>query len=186
MKITILTVAALMLAAGAQGKQESGRQVTVYLRDNATVPDPVKVQAEGLASSMFADIGVTLHWRLGNAPLSEPGAIAIELLTNTPDMLLPGALAYALPYEGVHIRIFWDRIGSDRTRTALLAHVMVHEITHILQGVARHSDEGVMKARWTAEDRANLACKPLRFTPLDIDMIHKGMEARGAVEIAAK
>lgn len=186
MKITTMTAAALILAVGAQGQSGNNRQVTVYYCDTASVPSLVKVQAQGLARSMFAGIGVTLNWRLAPSH-PEPGAIVIEFVTSTPERFMPDALAYALPYEGVHIRIFWDRLAPDPTRRELLAHVMVHEITHILQGVARHSDEGIMKARWSPQDRASLVSQPLRFTPFDIDLIYKGMDARSvAVEIATK
>jgi hypothetical protein len=58
----------------------------------------------------------------------------------------------------------------------LLGHVLAHEITHILQGVARHSAEGVMKAHWTEDDFAEMSFKPLRFTEEDITLIHYGFE----------
>jgi len=188
MRIATMTMTAvLILAASAQGKSENKREVTVYYTDNASVPYLTRVQAQGLASTMFAGIGVTLNWRHGAPSHAEPGAIAIDFVTHTPETLMPGALAYALPYEGVHIRIFWDRIGSDRTGPELLAHVMVHEITHILQGVVQHSSEGIMKARWTPQDRSSLARKPLHFTEFDVVLIHNGLDARGAtVEIASK
>jgi len=39
-----------------------------------------------------------------------------------------------------------------RATTMLLAHVLVHEIADILEGVDQDSEEGVMKAHWTADD----------------------------------
>ena len=45
----------------------------------------------------------------------QPDAIVVTLLTSTPKTFHPGALAYALPYEGVHIQVFYDRIaGAER------------------------------------------------------------------------
>src|SRR5260370_16179296 len=63
-------------------------------------------------------------------------AIMISLMTSTPRTFHPGALAYALPYEGVHIQVFYDRIeiADPRLLPSLLANVIVHEISHILQG----------------------------------------------------
>ncbi len=58
----------------------------------------------------------------------------------------------------------------------LLAHELVHEITHILQCLDRHSETGVMKARWTADDYCEMRWKPLTFTPEDIQLIHLGMQ----------
>ena len=59
-------------------------------------------------------------------------------------------LAYALPYEGTHIVILFDRVRKMQPNyvPAVLAHVLVHEVTHILQGIQRHSESGVMKAHW--------------------------------------
>lgn len=114
MKLAAMAVIAAANGVSAQGKSQGGRQVTVYLCDNNLVPFTVESQAQGLASQMFAGIGVTVHWRVGEPPPSETNAIAIEFVGNTPAALKPGALAYALPYEGVHIRIFWDRMQANR------------------------------------------------------------------------
>ena len=50
--------------------------------------------------------------------------------------------------------IFYDRVRKIKPNKipAVLAHVMVHEVTHILQGICRHSASGVMKAQWDEED----------------------------------
>ena len=193
MKLAAVIVMVAMVAASAQGKSDSARRITVYVEDKADVPFFIKTQAQRQASHMFAAIGVTLLWKDGRPSPSETDAIAIELAAKTPRTLAPGALAYALPYEGVHIRIFWDRIQTDPAPQAVLAHVMVHETTHILQGVARHSSEGIMKAYWTTDDRAAMRSKPLTFTAEDVNMIYTGMDARAgltttaaAAEVAAR
>jgi hypothetical protein len=54
--------------------------------------------------------------------------------------------------------------------------VLVHEITHILQGVDRHSESGIMKAQWTIDDYRAMASKPLSFTPLDVKLIQRPPE----------
>jgi hypothetical protein len=90
-------------------------------------------------------------------------------------------MAFALPKERVHITVFWDRVQHAKSfvsTSVLLAHVLVHEITHILQGIGRHSDSGVMKARWTGEDYEAMVRKPLPFTSDDIELIRRGAAAR--------
>jgi hypothetical protein len=64
---------------------------------------------------------------------------------------------------------------SRATAGVVLGHVLVHEITHILQGIDRHSETGVMKARWTAQDYSKMTWEPLPFTPEDIDLIQRGL-----------
>ena len=61
----------------------------------------------------------------------------------------------------------------------ILAHVMVHEITHVLQGVSRHSESGVMKATWTMKEYGEMLPKPLPFTDDDVLLIRLGLERQG-------
>jgi hypothetical protein len=176
--VAALTVAAI--GTSAQAAQKAGRPVTVYLRDNPSIPDTVKSTAKVVSSEVFARIGVRIDWRSGQLAASSAiaGAIAIELVTETPGTFLPGALAYAQPYEGVHIQVFYDRIQHKPAPAELLAHVMVHEITHILQGISRHSDSGVMKANWSGQEFQRMRYKPLPFTEEDVVLIHRGLEMR--------
>jgi hypothetical protein len=97
---------------------------------------PAIVNGQRLASKMFADIGIQTEWPQRGDCLRN-GAIVITLLYETPAAQYPGAYAYAMPYEGVDIMVFWDRIQHKvppGRAPILLAHVLVHEITHILQG----------------------------------------------------
>jgi hypothetical protein len=180
MKIIVAALAALAVAVSAPGKSATDRQVTVYLHNGNFVPFVVRANAETLASEMFARIGVTLNLREARPPASETAAIIIEFADRTPAGFQPGAWAYALPFEGLHIRIFWDRMQLEPHRQELLAHVMAHEITHILQGVDRHAARGIMNARWTDKERFAMERSPLGFTQADVELIYLGMDARGA------
>jgi hypothetical protein len=157
------------------------RKVTVYLLDRANESYMSCIPAQTLAGRMFAAIGISLEWARGkpSGESSQP-PIVIEVVTGMPENFHPGSLAYALPYEGSHITMFVDRIQNMRAASKVLAHVMVHEITHILQGISRHSATGVMKERWTPGDFADMRFRPLPFTPLDIELIYSGLAQRTA------
>jgi len=177
--VTMGVLAAVMAQAG-ESEKAAERRVTVCLEGGAG--SGVKIHAQHMASTMFAGIGVTVNWHEG-ARDCPTESIVISLTNDTPTGLFAGALGYALPYEGAHIRLFYDRIVLDRHPVlvpALLAHVMVHEITHILQGINEHAAEGVMKAQWTADDFAGMIQKPLPFTDGDIDLIYRGLATRTA------
>jgi len=189
MKLAAAITMAVLVVACAQGKSgvvpETDREVTIFYNAPPVVPNDVSERAQRQAADMFAAIGVTLHWRGGTPPKSQSDAIVIEVATDTPAAAFPGSLAYAFPYEGIHIRILWDRIVPDRISrdpaiSAVLAHVMVHEITHILQGVPRHSGEGIMKAHWTSRDRETMKSRPMTFTSEDVDLIFVGMDNRAS------
>ena len=60
----------------------------------------------------------------------------------------------------------------------VLAHVMAHEITHVLEGIGRHSQTGVMRAHWRGGDYREMRSKPLPFAPEDVCLIHEGLASR--------
>lgn len=185
---TILITAAMAIVAGvnasAKVTADNGRRVTVYHCNDMAIQQGVVGAARDLASKMFITIDVHLNWRSGCPTGPEAGSIVVDFVTDAPTTFKPGALAYALPYEGVHIRIFADRIATRSNAREVLAHVMVHEITHILQGEARHSSEGIMKAIWTQADFNAMAAKPLSFTAEDVELINRGMDRRDAEILA--
>ena len=52
-----------------------------------------------------------------------------------------------------------------------LGNVLAHELTHALEGVARHSSEGLMKAVWSARDYDEMVRGPLPFAAEDLDLL---------------
>lgn len=92
-----------------------------------------------------------------------------------------GTLGKALLHEGTHIQLFYDTIVRQYTRPvvpSVLAHVFVHEITHMLEGISRHSSTGVMKAHWSQRDILQMRWEPLKFASEDIELIHQGLATR--------
>ena len=179
MTITMIVTMAVAVGTGARA-EVAERKVTVYVEYTPVVPAAILAQARHLAGEMFAGAGVRIDWRSGHpsvAQLHDERAIAVSMAVNTPADYLPGALASAQEFNGVNITVFWDRV-EDPPRPApayvILGHVLVHEITHLLQGINRHSESGIMKARWTHSDYVAMAWKPLPFTPHDILLLHMG------------
>ena len=179
MKILAMTLMAAMVGVAAEAGEPgppAERTVTVCMEHD---PIGAVMRAKETASKMFSGIGVKLDWRSG-CPAS---SIRISFSEDTPAKRMPHALAYALPYEGTHIVIFYDRVQRAVRRAdvaCLLAHVLVHEITHILQGIQRHSGQGVMKAAWDGSDYLAMTWQPLAFASEDIDLIHRGLAGSAA------
>ena len=183
MKIATMTMWAVMAGAFSQSDgagQTADRSVSVCVEKGAGFD--VLPLAEQIASKMFAEAGVTVDWRHGLAGCPAQGVL-ISLSDRAPADVPPDAMAYALAYEGSHIVIFYDRL-QRRVQAAqissLLAHVMVHEMTHILQAISRHSGQGIMKAHWDGPDYQVMRFKPLSFTAEDIELIHRGLAERAA------
>lgn len=183
MRITaILAVSAGCACAGSTlGSAEPSSHATVAVCMAFGFDVQPLIVAERMASKMFAEIGVDTEWPKRGGSCLRGDTIIVTLSYQTKESDHPEAWAYALPYEGTHIVVFWDRI-QRKVPTArapvLLAHVLVHEITHILQGVSRHSETGMMRATWSADDMFKMIKKPLHFTEEDVDLIRRGLESR--------
>jgi hypothetical protein len=141
--------------------------VTVCVGKAAAVEAEVFDRAEVSAGKILALIGVKIEWRnQGHNCPPERDPIILDVTTNTPRDYFPQALATALPFEGIHIRVFYDRIQQIRTDQAvpLLGHVLAHEIVHILSDTDFHPETGVMKRRWSQSDLEQMVIHPLPFS----------------------
>lgn len=184
MKITAAIAMSLALAVSAQ----AAGKVRACVNSGTYVAVSSLAKAEGIASRMFATAGVAIEWRsTGSAACrnsDQARTVVLDFHSNTAPSEHPGAFAYALPFQGSHIVVLFDRFersaGGPRQVSTVLAHVMAHEIAHLLEGVARHSQTGVMKARWDARDFMQMAVTPLPFDPEDIDLIERGLRLSAA------
>ncbi len=176
MKVTAVLAAAVMVGILAHEKEEGFAAVPVCVQPGVTQEAPL---AETIAGKMFAQIGVEIEWHPESAcPAGLDAVIHILFVKGAPSTYFHGAYAFALPFEGIHIQVFIDRLRNSvdrRVLPSLLAHVLVHEIAHILQGTDHHSASGVMKAVWDEDDHAKMAWKPLGFTEEGAYRIHEGL-----------
>jgi hypothetical protein len=184
LKITTIVATAVLAGISAQAgeaRQTTGTKIIVCTGRGIDFDfDSVKERAQLLATRMFAHAGVVIDWRWsGFCPIN--ANIKISFPGSTPRNRLPGALAYAWPFEGVHIEVYYDRVQKQSINPdRLLAHVLVHEITHILQRSDHHAHSGIMKARWTPEDFLTMRWNTLPFTPADLELIRDGFAVREA------
>ncbi len=182
----------IMLAAGIQA-QSRDCEVMVATRVGLILPSGMLPDAIRQAVAMFRDIGIRLKFVGAAAPKSLhacaiPIVVQIQAFDNHP--VPADSLAYALPYQqsGTAIHVFADRVLRNPNRAfsrTLLAHIMVHEITHVLQRVSRHSESGIMKAQWSAADYQRMERTPLPFTPEDVLLIRQGLATRAHIAIPA-
>jgi len=147
-------------------------------------PDPIVVgQARAIAAEMFRRAGIATNWYNyhSSCPVRHRKPILIRMSSQGVQKDEGGPVAYAQPFDGMHIRILYHRV--QRTVDAglvprLLAHVLVHEIAHVVEGTDHHSDSGIMKAHWNEEDYRQMRLAPLRFTEEDLLLIRQGLTAR--------
>jgi hypothetical protein len=183
--VALVTMAAVGTGAwAAEAGGTAPRSVTVCTSGFGAVPD-VYV-ARKMASKIFSSIGVELAWPTPGSCPASPEAIKISFADRAPKAASAGALAYAFPYalpnEGTHIVVLYKRVKETQSGCTpqLLAYVLVHEITHTLQAIVRHSESGIMKAHWDFADYQKMRRASLVFAAEDVELIHLGLDARAA------
>jgi hypothetical protein len=188
MRTQWMAIAALATVSQAMSAS-ADRTLRVYLQYGPEAQCSEMSKARAIVSRLFDAAGVHVDWRVGGpkARGEEPGAdetiwIRVEP-TADGDHASDQALAYSLLHKdgGVRIHVFLDRVRlMDRTDSGLvMGHVLAHEMGHVLEGVARHSEAGVLKANYTQADLKVMANRQLHFAPVDVGLIraHFGVAA---------
>jgi hypothetical protein len=167
------TLWTLTLLAGSL----SARQIDLRTVGEKVLPGGITQAARLQIGWMLEKVGVEVRW---NPRQVRAGVQAIEIrfALGTPAAFHPGALAYARPFAGgvQPVTVFYDRVRflaevRPGLEARLLAHVLVHEIGHVLMENDAHSSAGVMKARWTVHDYDRMALAPLQFTKEERDLL---------------
>jgi hypothetical protein len=190
-----IAMAALACCAAAEsiGNAPVGTPVTIYcLLDPGAIGNlGLLTQAQARAESLLADAGVRMEWRRGKPLAGEAGAQAIELtlVAVMPESLVSkldsSTLAFARPFSDRHkISVFCDRVAiflqlvpySDRP--TVFGHILAHEIVHVLQGVAQHSETGLMMARWTRRELSDMTAGGLPMSPEDRELVRLRLARR--------
>ena len=60
----------------------------------------------------------------------------------------------------------------------------MHEITHVLEGVNRHSETGIMKAHWDTMDWRTMRHSFLPFADEDLRLIHAWIKRHDEAPVA--
>ena len=164
-----------LLAVSPDTKTVSKRNVAVCL-ETPEDPDAFFV-AKRQASQIFKQAGIALQWHGKKCPT---GAIRVGTSWDGPPPSHSDGIAVAFAPE-MQVVLFYPQLKKRTTLdglASLLAHVLVHEITHILQKVNRHSLKGIMKTNWDETDYRKMEFSGLGFTEEDIELIHRGMDSR--------
>jgi hypothetical protein len=193
MRSQFATVVLLAAIGGSMYAAEKTR-VDVYINDrddSSQLLGPGKV----LAAGIFDQIGVRLVWHNGELPAATNAGrtdastpvFAVRTSEHALETATSGALASAriVGSSGTEITIYKDRLQRFLANHASAAnvaagYVLAHELAHVMQGVARHSESGILKAAWSREDCQAMVFHKLVFTPLDVELIHRGLAVQRA------
>lgn len=188
---TLPLAAFLLLASPSYGNHDTSDHQPVVeifmppLLDRAL--NQTLAPAREIVRAVYAEIGVQVVWRSSTPPLSNCGQssgyrrVVFAFERGYPRSA--AAFAFAKPYEQNRpcVVLFVDRLQDEAKRNPaatriLLGHVLAHEIGHVLQRIARHTESGIMKASWTARDLLEMRASRLRFTEYDAALIHDALK----------
>lgn len=185
-------VALAILAAGLPGFSEQRPadmlQITLSVYNDASVPEQVLAKAEREAARIFRQAGVKLVWipcspsrRQG---ASDPGcvnrmggshlAVRIVPWSSTSGGAVFGMAFLSTEGQGAYSDVFYDSVEKLHEDchidiATLLAHVIAHEVGHLLLGQHAHTELGIMRPKWQGEELRSLAMGGLLFTPSQIE-----------------
>lgn len=144
-------------------------------------------RAQGIVLDAYAEIGIRVVWHSASSLPSDcvqtpmHRQIVFDLSTGAAGRS-QGALAFANPYskKGACVTLLIDRLKDSAERNPdttgiVMGHVLAHEIGHVLQGIARHSETGLMKERWSVKEIQEMWRARLRFTAYDAELIMESL-----------
>jgi hypothetical protein len=182
--LSLLAIALPMLA--------SQPQITISLYNAARIPEQFLAEAIEQASRIFLKAGLQTRWlecsisAIGiqrdadcKAPFG-PSHMALRIVPGTwvnGDATFGVAFLSAEGY-GVYGDVFYGSVeklhkDSDVNISAILGHVMAHEIGHLLLGSHAHSPAGIMLPQWHENELRSLMMGTLLFTPQQARAAHE-------------
>jgi hypothetical protein len=199
--LEVTTYSALVLLVFFAGQARGERpvvQVWLPVVTNRNVAEAL-LRARIVVTEAYAEIGVDVVWRSARAAPSgcSLGAlnrgIIVTFASIAPAGLTQEALAFATPFatDGPCVTVLMDRIAPSAERNPassgfLLGNALAHEMGHVLQRVVRHSDSGLMKARWSGEEIRNMRTQRLHFTVYDAELIMSALAVQAIREPAPR
>jgi len=184
-------------ADAREGEKQTQQRVKIHLDSQVHLQPALLKDGEQAVTTILAGIHIQLDWA-GQSRLAPKVAatcagestdqdLFVEIVPHAPASFSSVALAMAMPYanSGVRIVIFYDRVepllrGHHAPQAKILGYVLAHEIGHVLQGVARHSESGIMRARWLENDFKQMGMGTLTFTNDDVKLIRRSLRTAGA------
>ena len=173
-ELAVLVLFAVAPKVIEEGSAPTPPTVIIRLEERADVPPFMLLQAQEGVTAIFAEAGVrVLVEDVQKEPSEECGtdAYCIEAqIRSTPSGYRGTPLGIARPFanDGVQIEVFYPHVELVTSKHPLyagriLAHVLAHEIAHVITRVSEHSNEGMLKAKWTESDFRVMATENLPF-----------------------
>jgi hypothetical protein len=169
-------------ASSARHLDLAPETITILVTNDSVVTPPILQAAEDVASHIFLDARIEIHW---TEEITASPLFSVIMRTGE-DHDRYGAFSSDGPFArtlrtrhvlGGRTSVFYDRIveqalAKQRSLAGLLGTVMAHEIGHMLLPDMVHSTNGLMRSGWDDEDLMHAQVGALRLTREQVDQIH--------------
>jgi hypothetical protein len=198
-RVWILLIQLAALCARADPAR--GQPINIYVYNQARVPSEVLAPAEQNARRIFRLSGLEASWvncSTAASPgtnctgLPQPGDVVVQIVREARNLKddVFGAAFLGKDGTGQYTDVYFDRLDELRRDwgvplARLLAHVMAHEIGHVLLGLNSHSTMGIMRGFWEAEDIKALERGRLLFSSQQSKVMREHLTAMLARTIAS-
>jgi len=193
MRYSLLAVSLVGAAAPISGKSARGEELglTVCVMNDAGVPAAIEEDVERRVDALMQGASIQIRWLHGLTPgrtaevrclcsHPEPMRVLILHLLETGRAAWPSELGQAFLGEdgqGVMADVFLDRLQQlteerEIDYARLLAHVVAHELGHLLLGPNAHSVMGLMQARMTGDSLERMEQGNFRFSQEQMRNMH--------------
>jgi hypothetical protein len=152
-------------------------------------------EAEQEVSRIFRQAGVGIAWlncspskaEADQSPICSQacpyGQFVLRIVSDVPPGLEKGCLGVAFNQTGIFASIFYKRVEEVAKEgiadhSQILGHGMAHELGHLLLDLRGHSNFGIMRGRWDAQDLRSAAMGALLFTPTECVLIQRSVMGR--------
>ena len=176
-----MVVAAVLISGPRAAADSEAPRLTIQLQllNDANVPADILESARQEVSAIYARAGIELIRH--DTPAAAPSVLRFAA------KIVPHSLGYGhdKPHvmgaalgetRGTIVYVFFGRVErfarSQRVlNSTMLAHVIAHEIGHLLLPKGWHSERGLMRGKWDRAQVDNAMRGKLTFTPDEIRTI---------------
>jgi hypothetical protein len=207
--LTVAVVTSGMIAEARAGEPEAAAAAAVILDslvvrvyDNADVSAAERSRGISRADAILSSADINVEW-IECAPRKQgrpspscdtpvAGSELVVRLLNAPVSRSTGPLRNALGYSlidtttstGTIATVFTDRVSrlAKDTRldsATLLGRAMAHEIGHLILGSNEHSEAGIMRDTWTAQQIISNRPQDWLFLPRQSDQLREARLLNG-------
>ncbi len=195
--LTLSFLAPSCLAQNVTATRAVKTEVQVSVYDDAIVPPGILAAAEVQVRRIFQHAGVEILWRncSERAEIVLPAGCHVVGSNHLVLKILPHAMGAqvrdrndvlgtaTLDEQGVgyYGYAFYDRIQqmaeATRLASALLGHVLAHEIGHLLLQSNSHSISGIMSGRWAGGELRRISEGTMFFMPKESKIMQERLSA---------